>query len=72
MPNLVEIIEKIVLAMDDDLRDCIVIKYVKRRSDRFGAHLTHCGSTEFRNRVNMGVAFTSGYIACLGIKIFDT
>ena len=65
MPSLVQLIENIVLAMPIDMRNAVVMKYVRRFTDRDGCKRVKCGATEFRNRVNMGVSFTSGYLVCL-------
>lgn len=69
MPNLVEITETIVLAMDEDIREAVIVRYVKRRTTREGSRDMHCGETEFRSRVNQGVAFANGYLSCLGLKL---
>ena len=62
MPTLVELTEAIVLEMSDDLRDAIVLKFVRKMYARDACKLVHCGTSEYYNRVNLGVMFTTGWL----------
>lgn len=72
MPNLVRITEEVLLIMPAANRVALELKFVYRLSDRVACRDMHCGHTAYRALVSAGIAYLEGYLAALGLKIFDS
>ena len=57
IPDDVEIMDKIMMMMPEDMRAVLECRFVKRMKDQDGAEYSNLSKSGYRNRVEQGISF---------------
>ena len=62
MPVRVQLCERIVLSMGDELKEVMLLKFHRKMYAKDACKMVHCGTAEYYKRVNYGIFYTAGYL----------